>query len=226
MIKRFPGIGLMLRKIYQFYISLPYVFKDSKSYWRERYQSGGNSGQGSYDELAEFKAEILNEFVSENKIETVIEFGCGDGNQLSYCNYPAYLGFDISPEAIARCRELFPGDDSKNFKLMREYKGESADLTLSLDVIFHLIEDAVFDEYMKRLFESSEKYVIIYSSNTNMNPLIEGAHVKHRKFTDWIDQYMPHWKLIKKIPNKYSLEADSNNGSPCDFFIYKRKSVF
>src|SRR5437899_4317923 len=58
-----------------------------------------NSGLGSYDKLAEFKAEVLNGFVKENTIKSVIEYGCGDGNQLKFAEYPSYLGFDVSVKA-------------------------------------------------------------------------------------------------------------------------------
>lgn len=225
MINKFPVIKTALSKVYQFWISLPYIFKNSKSYWIERYQTGGNSGEGSYDKLSEFKAEILNQFVSKNKINRVIEIGCGDGNQLKLCNYPVYVGFDVSPDAIARCQELFAGDDSKTFKLMKEYKGKTADLTLSLDVIFHLTEDQIFNEYMHRLFDSSEKYVIIYSSNTAENSVTDGAHVKHRKFTDWVESFKPEWKLKKHIPNRYPIEENSSIGSPSDFFIYQKTQL-
>jgi hypothetical protein len=57
-------------------------FRDSQSYWEDRYVSGGTSGPGSYDAQAEYKADFLNRFVRENAIGSVIEFGCGDGNQL------------------------------------------------------------------------------------------------------------------------------------------------
>ncbi|MDR2439202.1 MAG: class I SAM-dependent methyltransferase [Planctomycetaceae bacterium] len=83
------------------------LFPGSKRYWDNRYCQGGNSGAGSYGRLAEFKAEILNKFVTENNINSVIEFGCGDGNQLMLANYPYYIGVDVSPKAIEICRELF-----------------------------------------------------------------------------------------------------------------------
>jgi cyclopropane fatty-acyl-phospholipid synthase-like methyltransferase len=82
-------------------------FPGSKRYWDNRYSQGDNSGAGSYGRLAEFKAEILNKFVAENNIRSVIEFGCGDGNQLMLANYPYYIGVDVSPKAIEICRKLF-----------------------------------------------------------------------------------------------------------------------
>jgi len=54
----------------------------SGSYWEDRYATGDDSGLGSYDELARYKAQIINEFVREKQVDSVVDFGCGDGNQL------------------------------------------------------------------------------------------------------------------------------------------------
>ena len=39
-------------------------------------------GQGSAGQLAAFKAEILNGFVKEDVVQSIVESGCGDGRQL------------------------------------------------------------------------------------------------------------------------------------------------
>lgn len=194
-------------------------FKDSSSYWEDRYRTGGKSGSGSYNELAEYKAEIINEFVRENNLKTVIEHGCGDGNQLTYGLYPSYTGFDVSPEAVNICKRKFKNDKSKTFKHSDEYAGETADITLSLDVIYHLVEDEVFQSYMLRLFESSKKFVLIYSSDFEEQQKTVMDHVKHRKFTKYVEKAFPGWKLLKKIPNRFPYSEDSA-GSHSDFFIY------
>ncbi len=192
----------------------------SNDYWIERYKNGGNSGKGSYEKLAEFKAEILNNFVKDNNINTVIEFGCGDGNQLSYFKFPQYLGFDISPEVVALCKDKYTLDKTKRFDLLKKYKNEMAELSLSLDVIFHLLEDNVFDEYMDRLFNASEMFVVIYSSDKDERT--EAFHVRHRKFSDWIKRKRPEWELSLFVPNKYS-DLTGVNGSFADFYFYKKK---
>ena len=69
---------------------------DSKKYWQERYVKGGNSGAGSYGEFASYKANVINNFVRDNNVETVLELGCGDGNQLALFDIPVYVGQDIS----------------------------------------------------------------------------------------------------------------------------------
>jgi hypothetical protein len=75
-------------------------FPGSGDYWKRRYRGGGNSGAGSYDHLAHFKAEVINDYVRKHDIQSVIEFGCGDGNQLSLLQVPCYAGLDISPTVI------------------------------------------------------------------------------------------------------------------------------
>ena len=193
---------------------------DSKEYWENRYRYHGNSGAGSYGKLAEFKAEIINEFINEHNINNVIEFGCGDGNQLNLFNIKNYLGFDVSDTIIKFCQDKFFDNPSYKFKNMSEYRGEKAELTLSLDVIYHLIEDNVFNDYMNKLFYSATKYVIIYASNKNEEHYI---HVKHRKFTDWIENNKKEWKLIKHIPNKYPYDINKiGESSFADFYIFAK----
>jgi SAM-dependent methyltransferase len=198
-------------------------FTDSQTYWLQRYAQGRDSGPGSHDKLAKYKAEILNHFVVENQIASVIEFGCGDGNQLQLANYPHYIGYDISPTALAQCRDLFKEDSSKSFHEMKEYQNESAELTLSLDVIYHLTEDDIFDAYMRKLFSASRRFVIIYSSNQIEQDEVVVAHVLHRLFTAWVDLHQPDWKLIQHIPNRYSFADDPVMGSFADFYIYERQ---
>jgi SAM-dependent methyltransferase len=225
LIKGIPKLGHLARKIYWDQASKETRrkrFSNSISYWEKRYSSGGNSGPGSYGKLAEFKATTINEFVAKHDLRSVIEFGCGDGNQLILSEYPAYLGFDVSETAVTKCKELFEGDATKRFRLLTDYKGEKADLALSLDVIFHLIEDDVFTNHMNSLFESSNQYAIIYSSDFDGREGYQPPHVRHRNFTTWIQRSLPQWKLIEHIPNKYPYQGDYTQGSFSDFFVYAK----
>ena len=194
----------------------------SNKYWSKRYLGGGNSGPGSYGHLAIFKANVLNRFVSENSIDSIIEFGCGDGNQLALANYPKYTGYDISTEAIKMCRERFSRDDSKKFSLANSYNGEQADLALSLDVIFHLTEEEVFEIYMRRLFDAAKKFVVIYSSNQTEPIEPTSKHVRHRRFSEWVEHELPEWELVKTIPNAYPYNGDNKQTSFADFFVYAK----
>ncbi|MCZ6887182.1 MAG: class I SAM-dependent methyltransferase [Gammaproteobacteria bacterium] len=200
-------------------------FSGSNDYWIRRYRSGRDSGDGSYNELAEFKAEVLNGLVSQYGISTVIEIGCGDGNQLALADYETYLGFDISPVALALCRVRFEGDPSRNFKLTADYDGETAELCLSLDVIYHLVEDDTFDAYMQMLFTAAERYVVIYSSNTSEQAARQPPHIRHRRFSDWIDRTHPQWELVLEIPSRHPYDSNTGSGSFADFYVYQARPI-
>ena len=169
-----------------------------------------------------FKAEIINDFVHKNNVRKVLEFGVGDGNQLGLADYPHFIGLDVSSTAIKWCKEKFSGDDTKEFYLMDEVSPGNfgADLTMSLDVIYHLVEDDVFNDYMEQLFDSSERFVIVYSSNYDERSAL---HVRSRKFTEWIEENKPDWKLLDHLKNRYPFDpADPDNTSIADFYIYQK----
>lgn len=204
------------------------AFTGSREYWESRYAVGFTSGYGSVGPLAEFKAEFLNSFVNEHNVGTLIEFGCGDGSQLLLATYPSYIGLDVSKTAIKLCKERFKDDLSKSFFLYdSEYFVDrhavfTADVALSLDVIYHITEDSVFELYIRQLFSAAEKFVIVYSNDTDDNRVFAEPHVKYRRFTEWVAQNISGWKLLQRIPNKYPYNENDKTGSIADFFVYGR----
>lgn len=216
-----PVLGSVAAKIYRGVRggSKP-VFTSSSEYWDARYKLGGNSGSGSYHELARFKADVLNEFVRSHHVSTVLEFGCGDGAQLALADYPNYIGLDISERAVELCRTRHQGDHSKQFHLLGAGQPPLADLTLSLDVIYHLVEDRVFDQHMTAVFNASRKYVAIYASNNEHD---SHPHVRHRRFTTWIENQRPDWHQIGFVKNKYPWDATRpGETSFADFYFFEK----
>jgi hypothetical protein len=203
------------------------TFPGVAEYWERRYAAGGHSGSGSYGALAGYKAQYLNAFVKDHDIESVIEFGCGDGNQLTLATYPAYIGLDISVSAVRQCIQMFKEDKTKSFYLYNSLAFQDqhglfqADLALSLDVIFHLVEDDVYEGYMEHLFGAAKSYVIIYSSNDEAG---QKYHEKHRRFVDWVSEHAPAFELIhvEKNPHRYDRSAPSDT-SHSDFFMFKKR---
>lgn len=219
LVRRSPRLTRALGTAYR-WISGP--FPGSQDYWVKRYAAGGNSGPGSYSELAKFKARVLNEFVRDKGVQSVIEFGCGDGNQLTLAEYPRYLGFDVSPVAVERCRERFVSDATKSFSLLRDYTGQTADLAMSLDVIYHLVEDAVFEAHMRSVFGASSRYVIIYSTNRDAPDDAGQAHVRHRRFSDFVEKELPAFRLIRTEQQPQAYSGDITESSLAEFFFYER----
>lgn len=196
-------------------------------YWEDRYAAGGASGAGSLGRLARFKAQVLNDFVEEHSIQTILELGCGDGSQLSLARYPSYVGTDLSQTAIERCRALFAHDQTKRFFNASErasYEG-AYDLVLSLDVIYHLVEDEIYESYMLDLERYARRYLIIYSSNREDDPLRQsGWHVRHRKFSDKLERYPNLWAPVRRIENPYPFDPDDQEETTfADFYIYERR---
>jgi SAM-dependent methyltransferase len=217
-----PIIGSLAKAVYRRLRPSLIPFRTSSQYWTDRYERCGNSGAGSYNRLALFKSDFLNNFVREHNIQSVVEFGSGDGAQLALAEYPCYIGYDISPKAVELCKNRFRGDYTKEFRLVGDMQPSSADLALSLDVIYHLIENDVFDRYMHQLFDAASRFVIIYSSNEDK--AWTGLHVRHRHFTPWIEQNRPEWKLHRIIPNAYPFdEKDQDNTSFADFHVFARQ---
>jgi len=187
----------------------------TKTYWENRYKTNGNSGAGSYGTLCEYKAKFVNEFVIDNNCKNIIEFGSGDGNQMSYFNMEQYTGVDISECVINMCRQKYIHLENKRFITYNEYYTLSFkfDLALSLDVIYHLVDDVVYEKYMNDLFSSSNRFVIIYSSNTQ--EMYNNSHVYGRNFTDYIDMNFTQAKLIYSEVNPYP------TASSASFFVYQ-----
>jgi hypothetical protein len=208
---------------------------DSKNYWERRYERGGRSGAGSYGRLAQYKADFLNSFVREQNISSVIEFGSGDGAQLGLFQFKEYIGLDVSKTSIKRCMGQYAKDGNKSFFLYdAEFAKDNhhlftAELALSLDVIYHLVEDGVFEAYMSALFAAAGRFVIIYASNTNENNE-RPQHVRHRKFTDWVEKHEEGWTLIDHAINKYGLKMDGSaanemDRSFADFYVYSKTKL-
>jgi SAM-dependent methyltransferase len=196
------------------------AYTDSAGFWEQNYSQGQTSGNGSYGQLAEGKSRYLNELVRQRGVSNVIEFGCGDGNQLSLAQYPGYIGLDVSKTAIELCQKRFADDPGKSFFL---YDGAcftdragvfAADLALSLDVIYHLTEDAIFETYLTHLFAAAWRFVVIYS--TNMEESGTPPHVRHRHFTPWVEARFPGWTLTSVTPGPNTERARA------DFFLYER----
>ena len=114
----------------------------------------------------------------------------------------------------------FAGDPGKSFlwhdPALTVNNGNSlrADLALSLDVIYHLVEDAVYERYLADLFAAARRSVIIYSSDKDEETGV--PHVRHRAFTGEVARRCPDFRLTATIRNRYPDDSDSS------FFIFER----
>ena len=198
---------------------------DPIQYWQWRYRMGGTSGAGSRGRLAAFKADIVNALIAANRLNSVIDFGCGDGVQMSMIGAdddgPDYLGIDVSPEALVLCQRR--GGARRRFLLYEDFARTGnalrADLALSMDVIYHLTDDAVYHQYLDDVFAGATRLVVIYASN--VQALTRDTHVRHRCFTETIKSRFPAWRLCAVVPNRFSFDpAEPEQTSFADFYLF------
>ena len=199
----------------------------SGDYWQKRYVSGRNSGAGSYGRLAEYKAEVINKIVKDREIEKVIEFGSGDGNQAALLDIPNYTGVDVSTEAVRLANEAAGQDPRKSFHVVNdsfEVVDKSYDLSMSLDVIYHLIEDNIFDAYMTDLFQASRRFVLIYASDEDKST--KNAHVRHRRYSVWIEENASDFSQIQswQHPFPQTEGQDPNETSFASFKLFENSA--
>jgi Methyltransferase domain len=221
----YPALYNLAKTIFPRHIDEP-DFTQSSDYWKQRYLNGLDSGDGSYGPLAQYKARFVNQFVHSRGIKTALELGCGDGNQQSMFNIEHYTGVDISDECIVACNKKYKSSsrsfyNAQNFHSL--HSSEQYDLTLSLDVVYHLIEDQVFEKYIHDLFSRSKEYVLIYSSDENHYDS-RIPHVKHRKFTEQTQTACSQFKLISVEINPFEKSKGSAlYGSFAKFHIYEKQ---
>jgi hypothetical protein len=182
---------------------------NSNLYWEERYSQGGNSGIGSYGDSAILKANYINSIIEKYKIKTINELGHGDGNQISLLKgFTSYTGYDVSSSARQRCILQYKDNEGYTFldSLDTMYK---ADLSLSLDVLYHITDYTSWEGYLRDLFRLGE-YVLIYGMNKEEN---NNNHVVSRRFLPYIENVFDNYTLI-----------DTSDGTKEDvkFYLYKK----
>lgn len=202
-------------------------FQSSDQYWKERYQRGGNSGEGSYGPLARYKATFINDFSRRQRVESAIELGCGDGNQAAMLNISRYIGVDISQDCVDWARANLAKPDWQ-FETVDDYFALARDpveLGLSLDVIYHLVEDEVYHGYLRNLARSASRYLLIYTSNLNhFDPRV--PHIRHRPLIADMARLHPEWTFVRTERNPYAMRHDEDReyGSFADFHLFEKRS--
>lgn len=87
---------------------------------------------------------------------------------------------------------------------------------MSNDVIYHLVDDAVYYSYMRHLFTMGTRFVLIHAVD---NDYQDAPHVRFRKFTPLVREHYPQWQLIEITVNSLWV---GKAGEMC-FFLYMKK---
>jgi len=201
--------------------SYPKKMNDTKTYWEQRYKQGWEPHPNK-SLLRAYKADIINTFIYYRGIKSVLDLGCGEGTQATKLSQAfTYTGADVSESALEKARHRNP--DKTFIHLPADLP--TADATLSLDVIYHLVEEPYFEEYMNLLFDQATRYVIIYSSNPHYGWPPPPPHIRHWDFASWVEKNKPEWKLcgFERNPYPYHEGANEHTTSWSDFYFYQHQ---
>jgi len=105
---------------------------------------GFGSGHGSLPSVTKGYRRFLQDFMKDNNIKSVVDFGCGDWQFSKYINWSGveYIGLETVPNLVTRNNELY-GNNNVRFMLSPDkyYKIPKTDLLIVKDVLQHLEEE-------------------------------------------------------------------------------------
>lgn len=180
-------------------------------YWERRYRNGRTSGAGSEGDAVEAKAAYVRNLLERERVDSIIDWGVGDGTVLKMTDTRIpYLGIDVSRTIIGRMKIAFASQPEKRFLLADNYTGQQADLAMSLDVIFHQVNDRDYEVHLHRLFGSARRLVLIHSSNHDGGRT--APHVRWRRWTPDVMAWHPQWHL----------EDAPDDPKQIGFYLYRR----
>jgi len=185
----------------------PFAFKrftTSDRYWQTRYRYGGNSGKGSRGMAATEKAAFVNRLCRQHGITSIIDVGCGDGHVAQGYEVDRYLGLDISPAAIELAaaanksrpgRQFHPidGMTPEAIAKLADANSPRPRLALSLDVMFHLVEDDTFSHYLAVLDSIPADWLLVQA------PDVDGVAAGHVRDRAYSGRLAPHWSLMERL---------------------------
>jgi SAM-dependent methyltransferase len=119
------------------------------------------SGPGSHESVSKQYIEIVNDFIKQRDVKTVIDVGCGDFRvwRLLDTSSIHYIGIDIVPDLIDRNTSLY-GSPRITFACLNAVRDElpDGDLCLVRQVLQHLSNDHI-SKILKKL--KKYRYVIV-----------------------------------------------------------------
>ena len=113
---------------------------------------------------------LLVPVVAALKVRSLLEVGCGSGDNLAALaarNRYELTGSDIAPEALELARQRVPQARLLLLDIEKEALSEQFDLVMSLQVMEHILDDMAALRHMARM---SKGYVLISTMRGRMRP--------------------------------------------------------
>jgi SAM-dependent methyltransferase len=136
-----------------------------RTFWEDNYRRGLSSGYGSRGDEATWKLAEITRIAREFKVESLTDFGSGDGHLAFALNevLPAirYRGIDIAPTAVqANTARALPNQTFEVGDFGREFEAP-ADMVLCIDVLFHQATQERHDAVIANVCKNFRKVAVI-----------------------------------------------------------------
>lgn len=174
---------------------------DLAQYWEKRYADGRDSGEGSRGEIAKVKGGVVNRVINQFSVQSLLDWGCGDGQVLDHITDQVwYTGIDLSPTVLDNTSQRH---SERSFLLdtgtptgVNPLRWLRADMSLSMDVMFHLVHAPDYWRYLANLFNSSQKVVLVWATDSDEG--LTARHVRRRQWTPDVERLYPEWELVER----------------------------
>ena len=137
------------------------------------------SGEGSLEKYTTKYILFLENFLSEHKIKSVLDFGCGDWQFSKHINWAGiqYHGVDIVKSVIDHHQDKYQTDSIRFSLIGEECQPETADLFIAKDVFQHWSNEKIFN-YLPQL----KKYKYVLITNCGDLPQCKNVDIKDGGF--------------------------------------------
>lgn len=181
-------------------------------HWSRRWRAAADSGAGAIVGDGVDKARFVSDFVKEQEVASVIDWGCGEGEVLEKLDLHGveYTGVETSAAAVERMRRRFAERPEHTFTLPHGCdRWERRELALSLEALPRCSGEREYDDHLAKLFGSSRRFVLIGTADD-----AAARHVRPRSIVRDVAERFPEWELTRT-------EAATAGGS-ASFLLYEK----
>lgn len=168
------------------------------------------SGSGSLAINNKPYIKFLNNFISKNNINNILDIGCGDWQlfeNINLNNNINYLGIDIVENIIKNNKKKYENQNI-NFKLMDynnfNHNNYKTDLIIIKDVLQHLNNKDI-KKFIEKTLEIDTKFILIINDHSKMNLNIDVNNGLYRPININNEPFNYNFKTIFKYYEKIYL---------------------
>jgi hypothetical protein len=171
--------------------------KEAIEYWNKRFKKDDCVGWGSHpkDQWYRAKKEAVQKVIRENPdVKTVLDICCGDMKFMMEIpelknNTVKYTGIEPAKSIYDKITKEYPDKEILNIspsELIKTTMNRDVDMIIAYDFLFHIIEDELYENFLKWVFHRNVKFVVIsYDDVQSKEQRSENGHYVPRNFKEY-----------------------------------------